>query len=381
MSLPPSPSGPRLRSLVRQRGFALLVAAGTGIAPLPAQTRASLGVGIGTVRTEGGSSFSSANLSPVVRYTAPNFVLQGSGFVASLPAGVWAGHGRLYFWGATPRLVDRWRLGVEGILTGTTFSDGSWTSAAHGLGELVWSSPSWGFGLGAGPSTGWIANDVAPRFVALHTRERAWWRPGGRTSGTEWAFAAEPTHFVGAWFTDLSASVALERGPAVLSLATDARVSSVYGSTGAGSAFLQLWVAPTVSLELGGGSYLREPYQGFPRGGFVSIGVRIGATRPAARGGTARRWAPLLPERRGDSLVVHFRFPGVRSVAIAGDWNGWTTVPLRSLGGDLWEGTLALARGLYHFNILVDGHDWVVPSGVATVPDGLGGMVAVLLVR
>jgi hypothetical protein len=60
---------------------------------------------------------------------------------------------------------------------------------------------------------------------------------------------------------------------------------------------------------------------------------------------------------------------------------GWRTRPLRPIGGDLWEGTLVLARGLYHFNLFVNGRDWVVPHGVATVPDGLGGMVAMLLVR
>ena len=61
------------------------------------------------------------------------------------------------------------------------------------------------------------------------------------------------------------------------------------------------------------------------------------------------------------------------------DWNAWQGRPLRRLGGDLWEGTLVLKRGLYHFNLLVDGN-WVVPNGVATVPDGMGGMVAVLVV-
>jgi hypothetical protein len=35
---------------------------------------------------------------------------------------------------------------------------------------------------------------------------------------------------------------------------------------------------------------------------------------------------------------------------------------------------------LYHFNLQVDGSHWVVPNGVATVPDGMGGMVAVLVV-
>jgi hypothetical protein len=72
--------------------------------------------------------------------------------------------------------------------------------------------------------------------------------------------------------------------------------------------------------------------------------------------------------------------PGARSVAIAGDWNAWQPARLRALGDDVWEGALVLRRGLYHFNLQVDGSDWVVPNGVAAVPDGLGGMVAVLIV-
>jgi hypothetical protein len=362
----------------------------TGAVSAPAQAPVSIGVGVGTVRTETATGFSSASLSPALRYATPAFLAQASGFVASLPAGAWASHGRLSVFGTTPRVAGRWRLGAEGILTGTTRNTGAWTAAGHGLGELLWSAPRWGFGLGAGPSSGWIAKDTT-RFVALHTRARAWWRPGGRAGAAEWQLSVEPTRFFGDWFTDVSAGVALERGPTVLSLSTEARLSAAYGSTGAAGAFLQLFVGPAVSLEFGGGSYLREPYQGFPRGGFVTFGVRMGSTRaPRTTGGVrgtarttggARKWGPLIPQRRGDSLVVRFRFPGVQAVAIAGDWNGWGTRPLRPAGGDLWEGTLALARGLYHFNLLVDGRTWVVPNGVMTISDGLGGMVAVLLVR
>ena len=42
---------------------------------------------------------------------------------------------------------------------------------------------------------------------------------------------------------------------------------------------------------------------------------------------------------------------------------------------------LTLKPGLYHFNLLVDGTEWVVPNGVATVNDGLGGLVGVLVVQ
>src|SRR5712692_7391581 len=209
--------------------------------------------------------------------------------------------------------------------------------------------------------------------------------PRARLVAPEWQVTVEPTKFpldsLGAWFTDVTAGVTIDRGPVVLSLSSAARWSTFYGSTGAASAFLQWFVAPAVSVEVGAGSYLREPYQGFPRAGFFVLGVRIhGAPRPVRRVLT-NHWAPLVPEARGDSLVVQFRFPSVRAVAIAGDWNSWQTRPLRFVGGDLWEGTLALARGVYHFNLLVDGRDWVVPNGVATIPDGLGGMVGVLLVR
>ncbi len=355
----------------------LLIATGARVTPARAQTRWSVGAGVGTVRTETGASFSSAALSPELRYSAPSLVASASAFFASLPAGVWATHGRLYAWGATPRITDRWRLAAEGTLTGTSWTGGAWTSAAHGMGELSWSVPQWGFGLGAGPSAGWIANEAS--VVALHTRARAWWRPGGRAAGTEWQLVVEPTYFIGAWFTDVSPEVTLERGPAVLSLSTEARISPVYGSTAAGSAFLQLAVAPSVSLEVGGGSYLRDPYQGFPRGGFFTLGVRLGSTR-AARAATARKLGPLVPARRGDSVVVQFRFSGVRTLAIAGDWNAWQPHPLHPVSDEVWEGTLTLKSGLYHFNLQVDGRDWVVPKGVATVPDGLGGMVAVLMV-
>ncbi|HYT83183.1 MAG TPA: glycogen-binding domain-containing protein [Gemmatimonadales bacterium] len=363
-----------------QRLLLLVVcAAGFGLGPATAQTRASLGLGIGTVRYGGGTSFSSAAVSPAFQYASGTLLTDVSGSFASLPDAAWSSQGRGDLWVASPAMADRWRIGVEGIAAGTRRTDGGWTAAAHGIGEVLWSQPRWGVGLGAGPSTGWIAH--TPSITALHVRARAWWRPDA-PGASEWQASIEPTRFPDGWFTDVSAGVTLERGPLVASFGAAGRLSDISESTGAGSGFVQFFLSPGVSLELAGGSYLTDPYQGLPRAGFLAFGLRLHGTPRAlpARDPSLPRRAALVPASRGDSLVVRFRFDRVRSVAIAGDWNEWHAIPLRPLDGDLWEGTLALRRGIYHFNLLVDGNDWVVPRGVATVSDGLGGMVGVLLV-
>lgn len=114
----------------------------------------------------------------------------------------------------------------------------------------------------------------------------------------------------------------------------------------------------------------------------MTAGIRLFggcASRPGPPAARTATWPPLIPERRGDSVTVRFRMEGATAVAIAGDWDSWQLRDLHSLGGDVWIGTLALRPGTYQFNLLVDHKDWVVPGGVA-IADGLGGMVAVLVV-
>jgi hypothetical protein len=133
------------------------------------------------------------------------------------------------------------------------------------------------------------------------------------------------------------------------------RVSGAYGSTTAASAAVQVFFAPSIALEFGGGSYLAEPYQGLPRAGYFTAGVRLHARRRSVSAVAATQSAPLVPTRVGDSLVVRFHLGGAATVAIAGDWNAWKPAPLRALGTGRWEGVLALPPGLYHFNLVVDG--------------------------
>ena len=359
----------------------LLVAASIRVGPAVAQTDASVSGGVGTVRYPGGTTFGSAILSPAFRYSAPTVTIDGSGALASLPGSVLSSQGRASVWAATLPFAVNVRAGGDVTAAGTTLNRGLGSTAElHGVAELLWEEKGagWGVGLGAGPSTGMISG--ASPVVALHTRLRAWGRPGSAPDAPDMQFLVEPTRFPEGWFTDASVAATLERAHTVVSFYVAGRISSTYGSKGAGSMFVQWFVRPRVSVEVGGGSALSDPYQALPRTGFITLGVRLHASPRRDPETAVPRWGPLIAELRGDSVVVRFRLKAARSVAIAGDWNVWKPLKLRALGDDLWQGAFVLRHGLYHFNLLVDGSDWVVPNGVATVSDGLGGMVAVLIV-
>lgn len=344
-------------------------------AAVAAQVRASVAAGVGTVRSSGGSSFSSASLSPLLQVESPGLFFSAGGTLASLPRGAWSGQGRLDLWAATPSILSRWRMAVEGTGSGTTRTDDRWSAAAHGVFEVVWSAPSWGIGLGGGPSAGWIADQ--PSVTALHTRARLWWQ--GRAMGA--AILAEPTRFLGAWFTDLSGGVTVSRGPVTASAWVLGRVSERYASRTAAGASVQVALLSTLAIEAGGGSYLPEPYEGLPGTRYLTAGLRWFTPRRAALPVRSGALAPLRPERCGDSVVVRFRMPGARALAIAGDWNDWEPVPLRSAGRDLWEGVLAVPRGIHRFTLLVNGIEWVVPGGVAVRELDTGGMVGLMVVE
>ncbi len=347
---------------------------------LHAQTEASLAVGAGAVRYAGDSSYRPvATVSPAVQVLSPSFFVGAGGSLSMLQDGVWAAQGRVDVWAAYPRdRVTGPRIAVSTNLAVSTRSDGVAGGSGSIVAELVWARGRGGGAIGAGPGTGVIEGERG--VGAPHVRARGWWLTGP----TQLSLSVEPIRLTGAWYTDVVGGATMDRGAGrvVASVWATARLSSVYGSKGAASAALQYFVTPSVALEAAGGSYLSDPFQGLPRAGFASVGVRVhSAPRVVAPApDLPPRLAPLVAQRRGDSVVVRFRMNAARSVAIAGDWNAWQPAPLRGLGGDIWEAALLLAPGTYHFNLLVDGTDWVVPGGVAVVSDGMGGMVAVLTV-
>lgn len=340
------------------------------------QTDASIGVGVGTVRFPGGSNLGVVSIGPALQRTAPGQSITLGSALSLLPQNEWSAQARAAYWAATPSFDGRWRLAADIALAGTTGGNGSGSSGTGLLiGEVLWIAPNWGIALGGGPTSGWITGALPA--TAAHGRLRGWWQD--RLGRALISGSIEPTRLLGAWYTDASAGFEAHRGPVVARLWTTARVSAAYGSKAAGLASAELRLSPTVTLEASGGNVLPDPYQGFPRTAFVSAGVRIhfsqsrGARVPTGVG-------PFTVIRRDGSVLVRLRQRASSTVAIAGDWNGWTRTSLNHVELDMWEIALPLSSGTYHFTVFIDDAAWSIPAGVPSVPDGMGSVVAVLTV-
>src|SRR3989442_1583392 len=338
---------------------------------LSGQRQASAAVGTGSVRYAGGSSFGVLTLSAAGQTQSPWTYLGANAAVSLLEGGVWASQGRGDIWSAVAHRAST-RLAVSGTIA---FSSRSYGVVA-GSGVALLEAVRDGVALGAGIVSGVIQQE--PGVAAFRVRGRGWWQVD---TPTQLSLTTEATRFLGAWYTDIVGGVSFDAARTVGSLWLSGRLSKTYGSTGAASATLQYYLTPSVALEVSGGNYLRDPFQGLPRAGFIAGGLRVFAARRAI----APRAAPVVPalqplvaQHRGDTVVVRFHMPGAHELGIAGNWNGWTPAPLRALGDDIWEAGLLLPPGTYYFNLVVDRREWVVPCGVATISDGMGGLIAVL---
>ena len=107
--------------------------------------------------------------------------------------------------------------------------------------------------------------------------------------------------------------------------------------------------------------------------GHPSVRLALAAAVLACTACAAELWegARLAP----GGVRFQIRQAGADSVAVAGDFNGWshTSHPM-TRDGDLWSCLIALPAGEHVFMYVVDGGSWVPPANtVALVPDGFGG--------
>ena len=139
------------------------------------------------------------------------------------------------------------------------------------------------------------------------------------------------------------------------------------------------------TLEAEAGTYPRD-LSGFTEGTFFGFGVWLGGgprtiAQPRVPGFDAAAPAGVAVEvvEEGHQRVT-FLVPGAHNVAIAGEWNEWTPVALERVDDEHWRADLALSQGAHRFSLVVDGRRWMVPRGIATLPDDMGGTVGLLVV-
>jgi len=86
---------------------------------------------------------------------------------------------------------------------------------------------------------------------------------------------------------------------------------------------------------------------------------------------------------RSQQVRIIFFSPEASSVALVGDFNEWgqrEVTLAESSDRGIWEFSMALKPGVYHYNLLVDGEKWVAnPKSSTLVPDGFGGYNSVLV--
>lgn len=84
----------------------------------------------------------------------------------------------------------------------------------------------------------------------------------------------------------------------------------------------------------------------------------------------------LAPHKVDGGWMFSFRGAGSQSVALAGDFNAWSTSahPLKKGEGDVWSVVVVLTPGEHLYKFVVNGTDWKPdPENPRTADDGYGG--------
>ena len=132
---------------MRRPAATVLLSTLTVMRSVSAQTDASVGVGLGTVRYPGGSSIGIVSFSPTLEHSTPERFLTLGSLISALPHGAWYAQGRGGLWIASPPLLAGWRLATDVALAGTTSGVGTGASGTGQLiGEVLRIGPRWGCG-------------------------------------------------------------------------------------------------------------------------------------------------------------------------------------------------------------------------------------------
>jgi hypothetical protein len=147
-------------------------------------------------------------------------------------------------------------------------------------------------------------------------------------------------------------------------------------------------MTPRLAIVLSGGRALEDVTRAVPSVRYLSIALRIGQQRfentlplPKHRADVDRTDGHVEVSATNDSsrLVTVWADTAV-SVELMADFTGWEPVTMTRGPNGAWILERAIASGVHHIVIRVDGSAWRPPPNLAHVPDEFGGEVGLLTV-
>lgn len=268
------------------------------------------------------------------------------------------------------------RMELVGLAGGTYHSSDFRTATTRAEARLHVVGRYVGGWLGAVGATGWSSSDTG--IVTAVGPTAGGWVRYGSLRGT---VIATPLRQEGWWFPEVSAHVSVALGPVdVLAYSgwRGAPAASGIGASTWGGVTAAWWVHTNAALLVAAGSYPPDLLQGLPRARYLSAGIRLAGRRPVVP--VIKPLGRPVYEVRGGVPQLQFHLPDATRVDIVGDWTSWQPVAMQRGPGGNWTLPTHLSRGVYRFNLIVDGERWMVPKGVTVVDDGYGGHAGLLIV-
>lgn len=300
-------------------------------------------------------------------------------------------------------------LAMFGALQGSVFSPrrGSLRGELHGSGSLTT--------YGAGPGSGHVLAGARAHFA--RETAGAWIGASAGTVKDPIGWRSTYAGELGAWkqldraiaqavvmpvriagglsFTDVEGTVRFV-GSRLEATGTAGLRTGVRGFEESAASWVSVnaiaWALRDVGITAGIGSYPTDPGQNLPSARYATLGVRFSPRNmrhPAtvlsadvlAAPGRATSPAMAVTRDRAERATIVLRAPSARQVEIMGDFTDWTPFQMgRSASSGEWTISLPVTRGVHQVNVRMDGGEWIVPAGLATVRDEFGGSVGVLLV-
>lgn len=142
-----------------------------------------------------------------------------------------------------------------------------------------------------------------------------------------------------------------------------------------------LRLTPRVALTASGGSLAADPLRGFPQRRVATIGLRFAL----GAGARTRMLAPVaypavdVVVRDGRRVLRVRTAASVSSVDVRGDFTKWQPLALARVG-DAWETPLAAEPGTLRVLLRLDAGAWMPPANLPSVEDEFGERAGLLVV-